>query len=265
MIACGTSSRVRRSAFSRITSPTRSSSVRFVFCSPGKYAGPSGRRKTRSPRSSSTPSLVTALTGCSAWKSPSCDAACICESTCPRFSRSILLRAITTGFSSPNTRRATKRSPAPIRARASTTRSTASTSSNDASTVSCIFSVNASSGRWKPGKVDESQLEVRPVCHPEEAASGRVGHVRGDRDLFATEGVDERRLADVRPARDGDEAGLHGRLHSGHPIPPPTAIVTRKCARMGYRFVPKACGSLPRLTGDPRPRTTPEGARSGSS
>ena len=70
MIACGTSSRVRWSAFSRITSATRSSTARSVACWRPKYAGPSGSRKTRSSRSSATPSFVIALTGCSAWKSP---------------------------------------------------------------------------------------------------------------------------------------------------------------------------------------------------
>ena len=43
-------------------------------------------------------------------------AACTCERTCPRFRRSILLSAMRTGLPRSKTRRATKRSPAPIRA-----------------------------------------------------------------------------------------------------------------------------------------------------
>ena len=43
------------------------------------------------------PSPVIALTGCSAWKSPSAAAAFICVATWPGFSRSILLTTITTG------------------------------------------------------------------------------------------------------------------------------------------------------------------------
>ena len=59
------------------------------------------------------------------------------------------------------------------------------------------------------GQVDEHELPVVAVRDAEDAPSGRVGDGRRDRDLLAGEGVDERRLADVRPTRDGDEAALH--------------------------------------------------------
>src|SRR5205085_2013225 len=79
-----------------------------------KYCGPSGRSSTSSSRSSAMPSPVFALTGWSAWKSPSCAAAAICVAMWAGFRRSTLFRAITTGTPSENTRCAMKRSPAPI-------------------------------------------------------------------------------------------------------------------------------------------------------
>src|SRR5436190_6638177 len=112
------------------------------------------------------PSPVFALTGCSAWKSPSRAAAFICCAMCPGFSRSTLFRAITTGTPSPKTRCAMKRSPAPMRSRAERTRSTASTSSKAVSTVCCIRSVSASSGRWKPGRSTSTSWWSSPLAMP---------------------------------------------------------------------------------------------------
>ena len=103
-IACGSSSRVSASAFSRISSATSSSGERSLRCSGGKYAGPSGSSSTSSSRSASIPSPVFALTGWSAWKSPSFDAVSICVAMCPPFSRSTLFSAITTGTPSEKTR-----------------------------------------------------------------------------------------------------------------------------------------------------------------
>ena len=95
---------------------------------------------------------VSALTGWSAWKSPSCAAALICVAMCAGLSRSTLFSAITTGTPSAKTRSAMKRSPAPIRSRADRTKRIASTSSSARSTVRCMRSVSASRGRWKPGR-----------------------------------------------------------------------------------------------------------------
>ena len=91
----------------------------------GSRAAPraAARRARRAARA--MPSPVFALTGCSAWKSPSCAAAFICCAMCPGFSRSTLLSAITTGMPSAKTRWAMKRSPAPIRSRAESTSSDA--------------------------------------------------------------------------------------------------------------------------------------------
>ena len=59
------------------------------------------------------------------------------------------------------------------------------------------------------GQVDEHELRVRLRPDAADAVAGRVRHLRDDRDLLAGERVDERRLADVRPSGDGDEAGPH--------------------------------------------------------
>ena len=126
----------------------------------------------------------------------------------PGLSRSILFSAMTPGRRARRRARATKRSPAPIRSRADRTSRTASTSSNDLSTVRCMCSVSASSGRWKPGQVGEDELIVVTVRDPEDPSPRRLRLVGHDRHLAARERVDERRLADVRPSRDGDEARL---------------------------------------------------------
>ena len=56
------------------------------------------------------------------------------------------------------------------------------------------------------GQVGEHELVAVAVRDPEDAPPRRLRLVRDDRDLAAAERVDERRLADVRPPRDGDEA-----------------------------------------------------------
>src|SRR4051794_15539077 len=58
------------------------------------------------------------------------------------------------------------RSPAPMCARASTTKSTASTSENDESTVLCIRSVIVSRGRWKPGRSTRTSWKSSPFAIP---------------------------------------------------------------------------------------------------
>ena len=65
------------------------------------------------------------------------------------------------------------------------------------------------------GQVGEDELVVVAVRDPEDAPPGRLRLVGDDGDLAAAERVDERRLADVRPAGDGDDPGLHpsGRSH----------------------------------------------------
>src|SRR5581483_8594227 len=59
-------------------------------------------------------------------------------------------------------------------------------------------------------QVDQYELGV--VARPDaaDAVASRVGHARDDRHLLTRERVHERRLADVRPAGDGDETGPQG-------------------------------------------------------
>ena len=61
-------------------------------------------------------------------------------------------------------------------------------------------------------QVGEDELVVVAVRDAEDAAPRRLRLVGDDRDLAAAERVDERRLADVRPACDRDEARPHGRF-----------------------------------------------------
>src|SRR5262245_40172871 len=64
-------------------------------------------------------------------------------------------------------------------------------------------------------QVGEDQLVVLAVRDPEDATARRLRLVGDNRDLAAAERVDERRLADVRPARDGDKARLQRTNVSG--------------------------------------------------
>jgi hypothetical protein len=64
------------------------------------------------------------------------------------------------------------------------------------------------------GQVGEHQLVVVAVRDPEDTLARRLRLVGHDRDLAAAQRIHERRLPDVRPAGDGDEAGLQaGRSH----------------------------------------------------
>ena len=83
-------------------------------------------------------------------------------------------------------------------------------SSKEVSTVFCIRWVSLSIGFWKPGRSTSTSCQSSSFATPKIAAARRVRHRGRDRDLLADERVDERRLADVRPPGDGDEAGLHG-------------------------------------------------------
>ena len=170
-------------------------------CSAGKYSGPSGSSATSSSRSSATPSPVFALTGCSAWKSPSFEAVSICVAMCPGFSRSTLFSAITTGTPSAKTRSAMKRSPAPIRSRAESTNSTRVDVLERRVDRALHVLGQRVERPLEPGQVGEHELVVVAVRDPEDAPPRRLRLVRDDRDLAAAERVHERRLADVRAAR----------------------------------------------------------------
>ena len=124
----------------------------------------------------------------------------------PGFSRSTLLTAITTGTPSAKTRWAMKRSPAPIRSRQSTTNSTR-VDVLERRVDGALHALGERVERpLEAGQVGEHELVVVAVRDPEDPPARRLRLVGDDRHLAAAERVDERRLADVRPARDGDEA-----------------------------------------------------------
>src|SRR5207244_2585272 len=60
------------------------------------------------------------------------------------------------------------------------------------------------------GRVEEDDLAVGPVQDGQDAVAGRLRLVGDDRDLVAHQPVDERGLAHVGPADDGDEARVEG-------------------------------------------------------
>ena len=176
---------------------------------PGSSSGPSGSSEIRSSRSSSIPSPVFALTGCSAWKSPSVAAVLhLRRDVAGLQAVDLVERRSRPGTPSAKTRRATNLSPAPIRSRALTTSSTASTSSAhrlvDAAPASAR-SAGRSAAASRAGRRARAARR-RVVCTPR--MRWRV--VCGTRETIATfvagERVHERRLADVRPPGDGDEA-----------------------------------------------------------
>ena len=158
------------------------------------------------------PSPVFALTGCSAWKSPRRAAACICCAMWPAFSRSTLLSAITTGTPSAKTR---------LRDEAVAGADPLARGEHEQHAVDVLERsvdgvLHALGERVERAlearQVGEDELVVVAVRDPEDAPPRRLRLVGDDRDLAAAERVHERRLADVRPACDGDEARLHGRF-----------------------------------------------------
>ena len=95
-----------------------------------------------------------------------------------------MLSAITTGTPSENTRRATNRSPAPIRSRAERTSRTVSTS--DERVVDRLLHPLGERvhGALEAREVDEHELPVGAVRDAEDPASRRVRDGGGDRDLL---------------------------------------------------------------------------------
>ena len=63
------------------------------------------------------------------------------------------------------------------------------------------------------GQVDEHELRVVRRPDTSDPVPGRMRNTGDDRDLLAGERVDERRLADIRTAGDGDETGPQGSSH----------------------------------------------------
>ena len=80
-------------------------------------------------------------------------------------------------------------------------------------------------------EVREDELVLVAVRDPEDAAARRLRLVGDDRDLAAAERVDERRLADVRPPRDGHEARPQaGRSHVSGNSSAAECVTSSPCA-----------------------------------
>ena len=237
VIACGTSSRVSWSAFSRMTSAIRSSSARSVACSPGKYAGPSGSSETRSPRSSPTPSFVFALTGCRAWKSPSAAAAFICDRDVRGLEPVDLVERDHDRLPEPeHAPRDEAVARADVRARVDDEQDGVDVVEGRVDRL--LHALGERVDRTlEPGKVDERELVVGAVRDAEDPPARRVRDVRGDRDLLAAERVDERGLADVRAAGNGDETATSRRSRSCRTTPEAArrASSSRPARRCGTR------------------------------
>ena len=157
------------------------------------------------------PSPVFALTGCSAWKLPSRAAAVICCAMWPPFSRSTLFSAITTGH-------AEREDALGDEAVAGADPLAGREHEHDAIHIlerrvhRALHPLGERVERaLEARQVGEHELVVVAVRDAEDAAARRLRLVGDDRDLAAAERIDERRLADVRPACDRDEARLHGR------------------------------------------------------
>ena len=123
--------------------------------------------------------------------------------------RSTLLSAITTGAPVAASCSAMKRSPPPETSLASSTSSTASTSRRLVVDRALHAARERVERLLEPRQVDEHDLEVVAVHDAERALPRRLRLVGDDRDVRAGERVRERRLADVRAARETDEPAAH--------------------------------------------------------
>ena len=146
---------------------------------------------------------------------PSLAAFCSCCAMWPGLSRSTLFSAITTGTPRPKTRFAMKRSPAPIRSRASRTSSTPSTSSNDESTVRCMCSVSGSRGRWKPGRSASASCQSSPFATPKMRRRVVCGLSETIATLPPQSAFTSVDLPTFGPPGDGDDARPHRTNESG--------------------------------------------------
>ena len=155
-----------------------------------------------------------------------------------------------------------KRSPGPIPCSPLTTSSTASASASSRWTRDCIRAVSESRGRWTPGRSISASCQPAStsVAMPRGRAPGRLRPVGDDRDLGAGDRVDERRLADVRPPREPDEAGpghapgRSGGPHRQSPSLAPAAPASRRRrargrSRRGAALRGRRLGDVARLLG----------------
>ncbi len=76
----------------------------------------------------------------------------------------------------------------------------------------CMRSVSGSRGRCTPGRSTSTACHSSVGGDPAYRAPGRLRSLRDDRDLLPDDAVQQRRLADVRAARERDEAAARGHL-----------------------------------------------------
>ena len=124
--------------------------------------------------------------------------------------RSILLSTSTEFFGS---RSATKRSPGPIEAFASTSRQATSMPSSGGGRRVVEPLPHQGARLVDARRVDEDDLRLGPVQHAADLVAGRLRLVRDDRDLLAEDLVEQRRLAHVGAADEGHEPGAEALGH----------------------------------------------------
>ena len=83
-------------------------------------------------------------------------------------------------------------------------------------------------------RVDEDDLPVGPGADADDAVPGRLRLVRDDRQLVADEPVEQRRLAGVGPADEGDESRFIGRGSSAVDRRPAAHADPRDAASLGF-------------------------------
>ena len=105
-----------------------------------------------------------------------------------------------------------KRSPGPTPCSPLSISSAASAPSSSCCTRAAMRAVSASRGRCTPGRSTSTIWQSPLVAHAADRAPRGLRAVGDDRDLLADDRVDERRLADVRPAGERDEAAARHAL-----------------------------------------------------
>ena len=184
---------------------------------PGSTRAPRAAAPRARRRSASTPSPVRPDSGTYASNSPSSPvAATRAARRSRRWSpRSVLLTTRIFGVSTCCTSSATNRSPGPMAAFASMSRHTTSTSARVARARSLVRSPSSVRGLWMPGVSSSTSCDVGRRAHAADLRARRLRPVGDDRDLGADDPVHQRRLADVGPTDERDEARAERRSRRG--------------------------------------------------
>ena len=124
------------------------------------------------------------------------------------------------------TRSSTNRSPAPGRMLASTTSTTTSTSRKVSVAALDHAPIHPVHRLVDAGSVDEHNLPARRVSDTENPMARRLRLIRDDRELLSGEPIEQRGLAGVGPAHDGQRArsSLRGFRSGGLLTPDPDLV-----------------------------------------